>query len=351
LNDTADFNRVPQPAGALEYVLFGGEQQTIAMVESRVENQGDGWNSTLEELARFYEHCSLGIEAARSTSANAPLDPDAFEQSDIFHDALALSLEPAALLGRRTADLHLALAADRGDPAFVPEEFSAADAAELVRRLHRSATETFAVLDRKIDDLRVSGVAEIDGLIALRGRVWNWIEGLEPFVLTGSKCRIHGDYHLGNVLRVKNDFTIVNFEGEPGVPLAERRAKRSPLRDLAGMLRSFRYAAYTGLFNYANRRPDQLNRLWICSKLWDRQIAAVFLENYYERAGRAAFLPKNAANTQKLLQVFVIHGALNDLRNEMLVRPAWIRVPLHAIVEEFQEHALRPATAPESLAE
>jgi maltose alpha-D-glucosyltransferase/alpha-amylase len=143
---------------------------------------------------------------------------------------------------------------------------------------------------------------------------------------------VHGDYHLGQVLRVKTDYVILDFEGEPARPLAERRAKHSPLKDVAGMLRSLSYAAYAGLINYTARRPEDLERLEPWARLWERSSGAEFLRAYRETAAGAAFLPPEENDFRRLLSAHWLDKALYELSYELNNRPSWIRIPLMGIL-------------------
>jgi len=146
------------------------------------------------------------------------------------------------------------------------------------------------------------------------------------------RIRIHGDYHLGQVLRVRMDFVILDFEGEPARPLAVRRSKQCPLKDVAGMLRSFGYAAYAGLKNYAARHPEYLTRLEPWAQLWERSAAAEFLRAYYQTAQGAAFMPPGNVDFRKLLDIFLLDKALYKVLYELNSRPAWVRIPLMGII-------------------
>jgi maltose alpha-D-glucosyltransferase / alpha-amylase len=147
-------------------------------------------------------------------------------------------------------------------------------------------------------------------------------------------ARIHGDYHLGQILRTKNDFVILDFEGEPGRPLEERRRKHSPLKDVAGMLRSFSYAAYAGLLNYDRRRPDYFETLEPWARLWEQSTAAEFLRAYRNVAGIEAFIPPDRLAFSKLLDAYLLDKALYELRYEMNTRPNWVRIPLWGILSQ-----------------
>jgi maltose alpha-D-glucosyltransferase / alpha-amylase len=146
------------------------------------------------------------------------------------------------------------------------------------------------------------------------------------------RIRIHGDYHLGQVLRVKTDFVILDFEGEPARPLAVRRSKQCPLKDVAGMVRSFGYAAYAGLMNYTARHREDLTRLEPWAQLWERSVAAEFLRAYHQAAQSPGFLPAGNADFRRLLNVFLLDKALYEVLYELNSRPAWVRIPLMGIL-------------------
>jgi maltose alpha-D-glucosyltransferase / alpha-amylase len=332
LTEDAGFDRAPQLAGGIEYVPFEHEPQTMAILESAVENQGNGWEWMLEELSRFYEHCAAGSEKERAMSSTAHETEDV-ATSAVFREAIGLSLESAATLGRRTAEMHLALASRRDIAAFSPEAFLREDFENEILLLRAEAADSFKILRDNLSRLPEDSLAQAGQLLRDQKVVTKYLDQLVPFPMSLSKIRIHGDYHLGQVLHVRNDYVIIDFEGEPGRPLAERRLKTSPLKDVAGMLRSFSYAAYTGLFNYTNRRPDQLTRLSACAASWEAEVSSLFLKDYCEFAKGASFLPQDPAGLKRLLDVFVLVKAFYELRYEINNRPAWVRIPVQAIME------------------
>ena len=146
------------------------------------------------------------------------------------------------------------------------------------------------------------------------------------------RTRVHGDYHLGQVLKVKTDFVILDFEGEPARPLVERRTKQCPMKDVAGMLRSFSYAAYSSLINFSARHPSGIASLQPWAHLWVQCIAAEFLRAYRESARGAKFVPGNSEDFRRLLGVFLVDKALYEVLYELNARPAWVRIPLMGIV-------------------
>jgi maltose alpha-D-glucosyltransferase/alpha-amylase len=149
---------------------------------------------------------------------------------------------------------------------------------------------------------------------------------------TASKTRVHGDYHLGQVLWSEGDFYILDFEGEPARPLAQRRAKQSPLKDVAGMLRSFGYAAFAGLFAHSAARPAAFDSLAPWAEAWETWTAAAFLRGYFATVQGALFLPQDVNGREELLQLFVLDKALYEVNYELNSRPDWARIPLAGIL-------------------
>jgi maltose alpha-D-glucosyltransferase/alpha-amylase len=209
---------------------------------------------------------------------------------------------------------------------------SAADARSLLAGLRKDAV-------RVLDLLKDNFAGIPDELIDLAGMVLGRRRMiLDSFGLTaedgalGQRIRIHGDYHLGQVLQVKSDYVILDFEGEPARPLAERRAKLSPMKDVAGMMRSLGYAAYSGLIAHTARRPEDWKSLEPWARLWERSMGAEFLRAYRATAHDAPFLPASGEHFRKLLAVFLLDKALYELAYELNNRPTWVRVPLIGIL-------------------
>jgi len=332
LSEEVEFERAPLLAGKIEYVPFGGEAESIAILQSAVENQGTGWEWMIEELSRFYEQCTARAEQDRAGMAATGLAIDESRTSAALREAAGLSLESAATLGHRTAELHLALAASPQDPTWAPEPFSVEDQTLFISLLRADAVRTFKLLGDTLSRLPEDLTAEAEATLRQEDRLIERLASVEPLKAAVSKIRVHGDYHLGQVLRVRNDYLIIDFEGEPGRSLHERRAKTSPLKDVAGMLRSLSYVAHAALLNYTNRRPDHLSRLAGYTECWQRETSSLFLKTYWERADGSVFMPPDRTDFRKLLNLYVLEKALYELRYELNNRPAWIRIPLQAIV-------------------
>jgi maltose alpha-D-glucosyltransferase/alpha-amylase len=334
LTDDAHFDRVPPFAGAVEYTRGDAEPATLAMLQGLVTNQGDGWTWAIEELDRYYEASSPLTLPADAVAANSRhvLELAAEPDTAAAREHLGIAVEAAATLGRRTGELHIALAAGTS-PAFKPVPLAGGELTTLASTLREHGTHIF-------DRLRVSLSQLPDDLVAQAGLVL----GRRRALLTrydrvadiaghaGWRTRIHGDYHLGQVLRVRNDFVILDFEGEPTRPLIERRARHSPVKDLAGMLRSFSYAAWTGLLSYTTRRPEALSRLEPWARLWEQATGAAFLRAWRDTTAGTPFVPSDEEAWRTLVDAYLLDKVLYELLYELDNRPGWVRVPLGGIL-------------------
>jgi len=334
LTERTSFDRIPPFAGSIEYESTTSEKPAeMAMLQGFVLNEGDGWKWTTEELVRYFEACApLPIPENLSAELADPLELSERSASQLALDHVGIYLDSAATLGRRTAELHLALASPTNDPAFAPEPLAPADLGALLTELRQHASHVFDVLKDRMSLLPDEVVEIAAAVLSLRRRVLDYFRTLPPDVLHAQRIRIHGDYHLGQVLKVKTDFVILDFEGEPARSLEYRRSKQSPLKDVAGMLRSFSYAAYASLINYTTRHPEDIARLEPWAQLWEHAAAAQFLRAYRETAREAKFVPAGRADFRRLLDVFLVDKALYELLYELNARPTWVRIPLMGIL-------------------
>jgi maltose alpha-D-glucosyltransferase/alpha-amylase len=152
--------------------------------------------------------------------------------------------------------------------------------------------------------------------------------------ISAQRTRVHGDFHLGQILYTGKDYYIIDFEGEPSRPITERRIKRSPLRDVAGMIRSFHYAAYTSLYGHlgsATVRPEDLAALEPWVRLWNIWVSSAYLKSYLEHAAGGGFLPTELEHTKIVLETYLLEKALYELGYELNYRPAWVHIPLVGI--------------------
>ncbi|HMJ63061.1 MAG TPA: alpha-glucosidase C-terminal domain-containing protein, partial [Bryobacteraceae bacterium] len=334
LTEVMHFDGIAPFAGTVEYANQDGQAIVVGMLQVRVPNEGDGWTLTVEELERYFENCAPVAFPPGHASEDAADFFDLSEQpiSPFARDHVGIYLDSAAALGRRTAQMHLALASPADDPAFAPEPTTADDLQSLVTDMRKRAAGVFDVLKGNVSQLP-DDLVEIAGLVLARRRQMVESFGrLEHRQIRPLRTRIHGNYALGQVLRVKSDYIIADFDGEPARSLSERRAKQSPLKDVAGMLRSFSYAAYVTLMNYTARRPEDLARLMPWARLWERSTAGAFLRAYRDTAGAAEYLPADPGDFRQVLRAYLLDKALAELLYELNNRPAWVRIPLEGIL-------------------
>ncbi len=275
-------------------------------------NQGDGWEYTINYLARHVEE--------RRTGATLP--------EDVHGPYIAL----VRMLAQRTAELHVALATSTTDPAFKPEPITPGDLKKWTRagserpgwRLSRSSS----VPEDLPEAVRVDAIQLAEVRASLEQRISSEAKKLTA---DGLKIRHHGDYHLGQVLLKRNDFVIVDFEGEPARPLEERRAKSSPLRDVAGMFRSFTYARQAALRQCSVTSSEDCARWEPTVAMWEQEARETFLR-VYDDIARAAGLYTSLEQAQPLLTLFEIEKALYELRYELRNRPDWASIPLRSLI-------------------
>jgi maltose alpha-D-glucosyltransferase/alpha-amylase len=317
------FTRTPALIGALEYHQPGVDPAVLALVEQHITHQGSGWEYTVNELRRYYE---------RVAAQTPPIDEAAQHEPPPFVVAIQRwYLQSAARLGRRTAELHLALAS-AGQPAFRPEVLDAAMLGALADSMRNQAHAALDLLERRREALPDTVLPQAAALLGAREALVAHFDRLRELAVAGERIRIHGDYHLGQVLRVEEDFVILDFEGEPARPLAERRAKQSPLKDVAGMVRSFSYAAYAALFSFTLHAPDSYPGLEPWAAAWQGWVAGAFLQEYRSVLGDSPVVPSGPAFTG-LLHAFTLEKALYELAYELNNRPEWVRIPLSGVLK------------------
>jgi maltose alpha-D-glucosyltransferase/alpha-amylase len=314
LTDVVHYANCAALAGVLEYRDKDGEPRLLAMLQAYVANQGDGWTYALEYLRRH-------LEEHRTAPATDALPANA-------HEAFLALMRRLAL---RTAELHRALATRSGDPLFDPESLGRADFEAYRQRAAEEARNALALLKSKLEEQNPAEREKAGAILARQDQILKRIETLAAEDASGTKIRIHGDYHLGQALLRRNDFVIIDFEGEPGCSLEQRRAKQSPLRDVAGMLRSFSYVESSALRSVAHDEVEYA-KLKPLAHAWAEEARTAFLAAYDETA-RGASLYAELARGHGLLGLFELEKAFYELRYELNNRPGWAGIPLQGIIE------------------
>jgi maltose alpha-D-glucosyltransferase/alpha-amylase len=334
LTEQTSFSCIPPFAGSIEYAPNSAAgPSTLAILQGLVANEGDGWKWTLEELERYCETCAtIAFPETSEGKTETSFELSERPPSELARDHVGIYLDLAATLGRRTAEMHLALASSANDPAFAPEPLTGQDLEALLANVREHASTVFDLLKERVSYLQDDVVEIAATVMSQRRRVLDHFRASNSVNFRTDRIRIHGDYHLGQVLKVRTDFVILDFEGEPARSLANRRAKQCALKDVAGMLRSFSYAAYASLLNYTARHPEDIAKLEPWAQLWERSVAAEFLRAYRVTAEGSGFLPPERADFRNLLNIFLMDKALYEVLYELNSRPGWVRIPLLGIL-------------------
>ncbi|HZR46197.1 MAG TPA: maltose alpha-D-glucosyltransferase [Candidatus Manganitrophaceae bacterium] len=334
LTEEVAFSRVPPFAGSIEYRRGGAPPIVIGILQGYVPNQGDAWRYTVEAAGRYFER----VLSIRDEHPEVPKSPSsilqiAYQEIPPFLQELlgGVHLEMATLLGKRTAELHLALASNRDDPNFAPEPYTMLYQRSLYQAMQSRARQVLQLLRKNIGRFPKEVREKAEEVLSLEKEIMERFKAIYQRKLSTMKIRIHGDYHLGQVLYTGSDFSIIDFEGEPARALSERRLKRSPFRDVIGMIRSFHYKAYTTLITQAWVRPEDVPVLEPWAELWFKYISGTFLRSYLDTAKGAPFIPKEMEEIEIILNVFLLDKALYEIAYELNNRPEWVPLPLKGI--------------------
>jgi maltose alpha-D-glucosyltransferase/alpha-amylase len=320
LGERAGFANTPRLLATIELKLSAKEtagEHALGVLFRNVRNQGDGWTQALNYLSRYLDDALVAGGAGSSDLG----DPD--------HFFLALARQ----LGIRTGEMHRALCEFGGDdPAFAPEPITPEDVALWRAGLESDAKAMLDTLARAAGELSERARPLASTLLGARERLFALTARLIADGVEADKTRYHGDFHLGQVLVVQNDFFVIDFEGEPARPLAARRRKSSPLRDVAAMIRSFDYAVAAAVRQLAEARPAAEPRMWQLAEAW-RQRAVDGLRAAYRKTMRGTrAYPPNKRQARELLQFFMLEKAVYEVSYELANRPGWVDIPLRGVL-------------------
>ena len=308
---------------------------SLGILQAFVPNEGDAWQLTIDLLDRYYEQA-----LAHNAAVAKPITPSGTlveavdqEMPPLAEGLIGPYVEYARQLGQCTAEMHLALASETRDPAFSPEPFSSLYQRSIYQGMRTLANQSLNLLKTRSRNLPAAVREESKMVLEMEGRILRRFQALLGRKISAMRTRLHGDYHLGQVLFTGREFVIIDFEGEPARAISERRIKRSPLRDVAGMIRSFHYAAYTPLVGQTSGASLKLSEAtaepWaLC---WYRWVSATFLKSYLQVSGHASFIPKTREELDILLSCYLLDKAMYELSYEFNHRPDWITLPLKGI--------------------
>ena len=333
LSEEQNFTNVPAFAGSLEYQNSGSDPRVLALLQKFTPNQGDAWTVTLDAVGRYFERVMAEKE-------ECPVkDPDLDTIFDIHFEDVPLILqdyigaiffEKARLLGKRTGEMHIKLAST-DNPAFTPESFSTLYQKALYQTLYSNAKKGLNFFAGNLSKLPQPIRKDAEEILSLRDKILAQHKKVLNTKISAQKIRIHGDYHLGQVLSTGDDFMIIDFEGEPVRSPGERRLKYSAFRDVGGMLRSFHYAVYSVYFQRTKVRPEdaEIMQQWI--EPWFYYVSGAFLNAYRETTEGYPFIPAEKEQLNILLNVFLLDKSVYEIEYELNNRPDWVIIPMQGI--------------------
>lgn len=340
LTERAYFKNIAPFAGAIEYRRPGIEPVVVGLLQEFVPNQGDAWTYSLDSVGRSFER----VLSKRSEIEKMPDAPSSLLDVDLQSIPLILQeligvdyLEMITLLGTRTAELHLSLASNKEDQNFSPEPFSILYQRSMYQSMQSLTKRVFDQLRKNLKNLTDKDYEAGTEVLGLEKAIMERYKTLLKKKITAVKTRIHGDYHLGQVLFTGNDFIIIDFEGEPARSLSERRLKRSPLIDVSGMVRSFHYAAYSSFFKHFLFSSEDIINLEKWITLWYAYVSGMFIRSYLDTAREATFIPAEREDIEMLLKLFLLEKAVYEIGYELNNRPDWVSIPLKGIKYLMEE--------------
>jgi maltose alpha-D-glucosyltransferase / alpha-amylase len=333
------FAFAPPLAGALEYRSLKDEPMTVAILHTFVPGCTSAWDYTLDTLGRFYERVQT-LPAQRNQPPALPAvsiaQLAAAELPPAAGEMIGSYLQDARLLGERTALMHLTLASETDDPSFRPEPWTPHAQRGLFQSMRNLTRQNFQLLNQRLKSLPPETQAQAQQVLALEAELLQRFRKVYEGRIDAVRIRNHGDYHLGQILHTGKDFLIIDFEGEPAIPLSERSLKRSPLQDVAGLILSFHYAAQVALLKqteHGSMQEGQMKAAAAWARYWSKWVSATFVKAYLESSHSAPYLPATEDGLHILLEAALVRNTVYELGYELNNRPDWVKIPLQAFLE------------------
>lgn len=329
LTEHTTFQNCPRYAGSIEYHDDKDKVIVFGLLQEKVDNQGDAWGMTMDSVGRYFERVitkSKNLKLPKLINKPAIKFEDAPE---LIQEFIGRGFyERVVRLGQRTAEMHMALKSDTSNPAFTPETFTANYQRSLYSSLRKLLRDRFNLLKKSLSKLDPSIQELARKVLTLEDKILESFSEVYKIRINAIKTRIHGDYHLGQVLFTGKDFFIIDFEGEPGFSFSERRLKKNHFKDVAGMMRSFHYAAFGKLLLNENYRERDQEMLEQAAEQWQHYVSRFYLGAYMERMDMGTNLSEE---NDTLIRTFLIEKAIYELGYELNARPDWVIVPLRGI--------------------
>jgi len=334
LSEKSNFAHSPHFAGSIEWVRTDYYVVSLGLMQEKVENQGEAWNDALTEMEGFFKRLSakkMSPEALPKPELYKPVSMDAIDPvwKEIVGEAMLSKVKKLAV---RTAELHLSLASDKTDRHFNPEAFTSDYTVWLLNRVMYMYDRRFHLLEQQVGELKGKARAYAQHLIEQKDLIKDKLLNFDEQNLNSCRIRIHGDYHLGQVLITDDDFCILDFEGEPESTIRDRKVKQPPVKDLAGLFRSYHYAVFATVFGMA-KNEEETARLTEAGGRYYRLLVGLSLHYYVKTATEGGLNIGYAKEIDFLLRYHIFEKAIYELGYELHARPDWVIIPLKGIMQ------------------
>ncbi|MEM8525183.1 MAG: putative maltokinase [Bacteroidota bacterium] len=337
LSEKTAFNNAPSYGGSLLFLEEKKRPVILGLIQNKIDNRGDAWSTMLEDLSSYYERVTLLKEQKTPKLLQKERLYFMDVPAKVRHLIGRATYKRVTNLAKRTAEMHIALASDELEDSFIPCDFCQEDQERLYKNQVQLVNDQLNALQHQLHVFPKLIAEEAQNVINQKSRILQILENIIQAPIAATQTRVHGDYHLGQVLDNGEDFYIIDFEGEPMRLIEERRSKTSPFKDVAGMVRSFHYAAYGELYLHPEKyAQDDLPTLEKWAAQWFHYISRFYLTAYFDRTENQGFIPKNKVQLQTLLRTFIIEKAIYEVGYEMNNRPNWLKIPLRGVLYELQ---------------
>jgi len=340
LSEKTNFSNTPSFAGSFKYLKSDSKITTIGILQKYIPNQGDAWKYTIDSLGRYYERLlAKKTEIVKIPELSSSFLTTAEQEIPLLVQELIGGdyLERIKLLGKRTAELHMALYSSKNDLNFSPEPFSLLYQRSLYQSMQGLTKKVFDTLIRKQPFQQESTQNEINEVLNFKKDIILKFKLLLNKKISSMKIRIHGNYNLANILYTGNDFFIIDFEGDSKKSLSERRLKRSPIRDLSTMITSFQYASYISLTKNLPYKVDDLKGIEPWAIIWYTYTGSIFLKSYLDTVKDMPFIPQAKEEFETLLSIYLLEKSIYDLDYELNNRPTLFFIPSSSIKYSFKK--------------
>ncbi|HEX8461894.1 MAG TPA: alpha-amylase, partial [Segetibacter sp.] len=334
LSDQANFPYVPAFSGAIEW-KFERDTISLGMLQVLVENHGDGYSFMLTRINNFIERILAGNkeELLKTPLLGSLTEPLGFEELSVeLQEFLGTTAsEQIRMIGVRTGEMHLALASGTNLKDFAPEDFSLHYQRSLFSSMQTTVRETFQFSHSVLSELPDNIKSELEEILSRKEEILILLKRIYAKKLDVLKIRIHGNFHLGQVLLTGKDITITDFGGDPIRSFSDRRLKRSPLRDVAAMIRSIRYVAYDGFLETSHVQKEEIKSILPFARIWAHYISGFFMRAYIDTVKNNQFIPTNKEDLQMMLDTYMLEKSMHDLNAELKNKGDSVIIPLRSI--------------------